>query len=298
MDGRLEPNPQPENENDLNDEDVIDLTQIAEEEDDGDIIELKDVLVQPDQAPDEADENEDAVISLEDTIPADDAIQLADEADDEIIELMDMATTLETDIAEWEEEASTAQEDEAVVDLVDPAEIDAPEEDALESPFSDDGEEIVELVDAVEPAVVDPNEEAVDRETPEEAARTSGPDSEQTLFEVDEHPLDGDGPPAPGFDEPATATERAEPPAPANMPDEASLTTEMPLAAASPSGNPPAGSIPLNDEQVEKALERVIEKIYGQRIEHLMIQTIEKTVRREIEKIKHALTADDVGLDE
>ena len=50
---------------------------------------------------------------------------------------------------------------------------------------------------------------------------------------------------------------------------------------------------PVTDEQVVAALERVIEKVYGDRIEALLLETIEKTVSREIEKIRNALMADD-----
>lgn len=53
---------------------------------------------------------------------------------------------------------------------------------------------------------------------------------------------------------------------------------------------------PLTEQQIEDALERVIKKIYGEKIEHLLIQTIDKTIRREIEKIKNALLEDGDGM--
>ena len=52
-------------------------------------------------------------------------------------------------------------------------------------------------------------------------------------------------------------------------------------------------TVPLTEAQVAAALERVIEKRYGERIEQFLVQTIEKTVRQEIEKIKRTLLEDD-----
>jgi citrate lyase gamma subunit len=49
----------------------------------------------------------------------------------------------------------------------------------------------------------------------------------------------------------------------------------------------------LTEAQIEAALERTIEKIYGEKIEQLMIRTIEKTVTREIARIKNALLEDE-----
>ncbi|MBR9986026.1 MAG: hypothetical protein KFF68_08960, partial [Desulfosarcina sp.] len=66
MDGRQKPDPQPENENELNDEQVIDLTQIVEGGDDNDVIDLTDILEEPDQALDAVVEPEEAVIPLVD----------------------------------------------------------------------------------------------------------------------------------------------------------------------------------------------------------------------------------------
>ena len=56
---------------------------------------------------------------------------------------------------------------------------------------------------------------------------------------------------------------------------------------------PTSTTVQLSEEQIEAALERTIRNIYGEKIEQLMIQTIEKTVLQEIAKIKQALMEND-----
>ena len=48
----------------------------------------------------------------------------------------------------------------------------------------------------------------------------------------------------------------------------------------------------VTGEQVEAALERVIKKMFHEKIDRLLVDTIEKTVTREIEKLKKALLDD------
>jgi hypothetical protein len=67
MDGGRKPDPKPENENELIDEEIIDLTQVIEGGDDDDIIDLNDISNSLDQAPDKTDEG---IIPLVDAIPA------------------------------------------------------------------------------------------------------------------------------------------------------------------------------------------------------------------------------------
>ncbi len=86
MDGRRRPDLQPENENDPNHEEILDLTKIVEGEDDDDIIDLDDILEPTDQA--------------------------ADEPEETVIDLMDVATTLEADISEAERGISTLKPEE------------------------------------------------------------------------------------------------------------------------------------------------------------------------------------------
>jgi len=48
----------------------------------------------------------------------------------------------------------------------------------------------------------------------------------------------------------------------------------------------------VTEEQLEKALERVVRDIYGEKIERLLPETTEKTVSREIERLKGRLMED------
>ena len=75
-----------------------------------------------------------------------------------------------------------------------------------------------------------------------------------------------------------------------DIPDD---TLEEGLSPTAPSEPSTDTTVPLTEQELEAALERTIRKIYAEKIEHLMIQTIEKTVQREIEKIKQALMEND-----
>ena len=48
----------------------------------------------------------------------------------------------------------------------------------------------------------------------------------------------------------------------------------------------------LTPEQIDRALERTIEKLYGQRIESLLLEVVQNKVSAEIEKIKKSLRDD------
>ena len=48
----------------------------------------------------------------------------------------------------------------------------------------------------------------------------------------------------------------------------------------------------ITDEKIEAALERVIKKVFYEKIDGLLAEAIEKTVTREIEKLKKALLED------
>ena len=52
------------------------------------------------------------------------------------------------------------------------------------------------------------------------------------------------------------------------------------------------GTDKVTNEQVEAALERVIKKMFYEKIDRLLVDTIEKTVTREIERLKKALLDD------
>ena len=347
MDGRQKPDPQPENENELNDEQAIDLTQIVEGGDNGDIIDLTEILDEPEQALDDVVESEETITPLADAIPTGPSTDMSEETDDEIIELtsvaatpgtpagkpiaestpmpdqddgdeevidlMDVATTLETDLTEGEPDIPATMQDESiaapededdVIDLMDVAttlETDSQLPDHATTSeetagIMEEDEPIIDLLDAVEPppeeaeTAVDADDEfsdletraqailtdatsAFDYETPEEAAETAGPDSDFMVFEDE-----------------GTITDESETPAIVDnepkIPEP--VADGMFFVPASPSE-----PLHLTDAQVEAALERAIEKIYGEKIEQLMIRAIEKTVTKEIARIKNALLEDD-----
>lgn len=54
----------------------------------------------------------------------------------------------------------------------------------------------------------------------------------------------------------------------------------------------PAGTVSITEQQLEVAVQRVVEKVYGEKIEHLIIQTIEKTIKQEIAEIRQSLIDD------
>ncbi|MBW2570726.1 MAG: hypothetical protein JRE47_15545 [Deltaproteobacteria bacterium] len=47
--------------------------------------------------------------------------------------------------------------------------------------------------------------------------------------------------------------------------------------------------IPLSPEQVDEALERVIKKMYADKIDSMLTEVIEKTVTKEIQRLKALL---------
>lgn len=399
MDGGRKPDPKPENENELTDEEIIDLTQVLEGGDDDDIIDLNEVLEQPGQAPDETDEG---IIPLVDAIPAEkattltedtdeaiidrgeaattmdasisdtepeipplsadetppelevdeDVIDLLDktaldthqeevlaapstddekktaafseDTDEDIIDLEDVTTTLDADIAETDpesgalpadEDSPSVDEDEDIIDLLDVNATDTTGEELVESPATEVEAHIIDLMDIEKPApevsedeeladlesraeamLISPaestgetGEDPYDAETPEEAAETAGPntgimalDESESLVENGQAAADPAAPPE------ADTPDTVEPSALAD-----SAVAFSPVLSPEP---PAAEPSPPTDQQVEAALERVIEKIYGEKIEQMMIQTIEKTVKREIEKIKNALIEDTDGM--
>jgi hypothetical protein len=48
----------------------------------------------------------------------------------------------------------------------------------------------------------------------------------------------------------------------------------------------------ISDEQVEAALERVIRKMFYEKIDHILADVIDKTVSREIETLKGTMLGD------
>ncbi|MFO7713932.1 hypothetical protein [Desulfosarcina sp.] len=286
MDGRQKPNPQPENGNDLDDDEIIDLTQILEGQDD-DIIELKDILEQPDQVSNQADASDEPEISLVKNLLPEEAPDVPEDTDDEIIDLMNVAIIPQSETAEpgWQGGAIPEQpaEEEPIIDLLDAVE---PKPKGAAA-VGDADEEFTDLESRAQ-AILNDASVSSEYETPEEAAETAGPDDERLVFEAERITAPATIPtartvrPEPSAEEPPSAGESTD----------ASMDAPFP----SPATKAEAETPPLTEQQIEDALERVIKKIYGEKIEHLLIQTIDKTIRREIEKIKNALQEDGDGM--
>ncbi len=394
MEGR-----QPEDKNDLNDDDIIDLKNVVQSGSDDGIIDLTEVLDQPDLAPAAADSDDEDIIPLVDPVSTetagdetqaidDDIIELTDMAaepdappadetaavitpdsddDEEVIDLMDIAQTLESEISEADvsvpvnRSASAVDEDatgdEEIIDLMEVAQpqeadsipadestqeaapgtdadtageaiIDLTDVAAVEAPTAADAETVdeaddepIDLLDVATMETAQPQDSAMEpvedepvsdleetvsptadetgatddldddfsdlesradvmlRDTtyrfdydPEiEAAETAGPDADFSLFDAEPD----DAQPTEPSDEPIDVDEPTTGPTFVPIvPSEASATDK---------------GIVLTEQQLEAALTQVVEKIYGEKIEQLMLQTIEKTVRQEIAKIKNAL---------
>lgn len=164
----------------------------------------------------------------------------------------------------------------------------------------DDDDEIIELVDVVEdddgesPGPDDPEEaellesEAAGRDEIEVDSGVESSDSNNDLdawFESDagEQPATDPMVASMGLD-----LEDEEKPAPET---ELAAIAGEPIEKGSRNGDlvePPVApeAVELTPEQIESALERVIEKVYGQKIQAIMMGLIEEKVTGEIEKIK------------
>jgi hypothetical protein len=276
------------------DEEVIDLAgmETAEpttaDEADEEVIDLAGMETIDQTTADEADEEVIDLAGMEAAEPiaadeADEPGDLADTIDEEFIDLSELETALEPGMTEQEsdlpspqpEKPATVDEEESI-DLQDTVEL-APEpiEEDMESPDSLADTMLTDAIDLSDdemgPAVDTPEteEEAMPDETGPEAIADPVVSEEEVADSgaaVVDGPLEEEPPVAPTF---------------------------MPLDTSEPDVKE---TIPLTDEQVEAALERTIEKIYAEKIEQLLIQTIEKTVKMEIQRIKQALMEDDGGI--
>jgi hypothetical protein len=222
--------------------------------------------------------------------------------DEGIIDLLEVAATPETDTAQAPTESTVQEhaeavptdEDEEIIDLLDIAAI--PETDTAQTPAestaqqpsgteaTDENEEVIDLLDVATPESA-MNLAAQNMVSPEETAETAGPDDNFMALDLDDAAVETIAPPAADIDEQEAAMDIAAPSAQALV---ISAATE-PEHAAEPSAPSDSGPISLTESQLEAALEKVIEKIYSQKIEQLLIQAIEKTVKQEIDKIKSAL---------
>jgi hypothetical protein len=215
--------------------------------------------------------------------------------DDEIIELSD--------------DLILEEEDDGVIDLVDLAEIEEPPGPATSIDRPEPSRE------PEEEEVVDLSEMVLERDIADdvEAIRSIEPDDEPTpAFEL-EPPFaeleQADAEELPDIDALLEESPDATTPEEEKNIDELAASLGINLADAEPvetaadgavsereTGPQAAPAINLQDvsaEQLDAALERVIEKVYGEKIEGLLFEAIEKKITREIERLKTALLKDD-----
>jgi hypothetical protein len=72
-----------------------------------------------------------------------------------------------------------------------------------------------------------------------------------------------------------------------------SLGIELETGDDIPEGSLEAGRV--SDEQIAAALERVIKKMFYEKIDGILVEVIEKTVKREIERLKNILLEEESG---
>ena len=219
------------------------------------------------------DAEDDAVIDLIDEAVAPQA-EFAEAEEDAVIDLMDVAPA---------EEVETADTETDTPETISSAPVEAPDDKASAL----DDEDVAAPIDEAVEGVGDPEDEFSDLESraamladtpaefdfqiPIEAAETAGPDANVGLFNSED------------ADTPADETMVAE------ETDASAMFVPVTPSDAADATEP----ISLTEQQLQAALARVIEKVYGEKIEQLLIQTIEKTITREIAKIKNALLYDD-----
>ena len=140
----------------------------------------------------------------------------------------------------------------------------------------DDNEEIIDLLDSM---------------TPVEDETESG-DSDDILNLTDMvEPVGSDDEILPDLDEPFPAEADSELTAPVQ--DDADVADSIGLEIGDDDGlDAPVDQIPVSGDQMEAALERVIEKMFGEKIESMIYDVVEKAVSREIRRIKNAIMED------
>jgi hypothetical protein len=219
--------------------------------------------------------------NTERTEPAEDEeiIELKKEIDDdEILDLLDAVEELPIEgeqILELTDEIiEPSQNDEEIIDLMDTV-----EEISIEP---DEDEEIIELI-------AESGDTPKEIEEIGESVFTTGdlspesddiPGLESDLFEGT---IDFDA----EFDQEVSMD-------PSLKDDFAdSLGIELETGDDIPEGSLEAGRV--SDEQIAAALERVIKKMFYEKIDGILVEVIEKTVKREIERLKNILLEEESG---
>jgi len=211
--------------------------------------------------------------NTERTEPAEDEeiIELKKEIDDdEILDLLDAVEELPIEgeqILELTDEIiEPSQNDEEIIDLMDTGE----DEEIIEliAEPGDTPEEIAEIGESIF-TTGDPSPESDDI-----------PGLESDLFEAT---IDFDA----EFDQEVSMD-------PSLKDDFAdSLGIELETGDDIPEGSLETGRV--SDEQIESALERVIKKMFYEKIDGILVEVIEKTVKREIERLKNILLEEESG---
>lgn len=222
-------------------------------------------------------------------------IELEEEAaegptgDEEIIDLLQAA------------EEPDSMEDEAIIEL---------EEEAADEPKG--GEEIIDLLEAAEESPKEDQDESIDTkeqgsteddtyvdltvtisETPQEIEDIGEPisDTAGDSYEFDDHEFDDiDGSDNDLKKETDDFTDELDTDAIMDDALEDDFADSLGIELDSKEDISEADGI--TDEKLEAALERVIKKMFYEKIDGLLAQAIEKTVTREIEKLKKALLED------
>ncbi len=229
----------------------------------------------PDKKTERTESSED-----EEIIELKDQIEGGPEDDDEILDLLDSVEELtmenQKDIVLTETEKPL--EGEEILELT----------DEIIEPSQND-EEIIDLMDTVEEISIEPGD------TPKEIAEIGEsifttdapspesddiPDLESDLFEatidLDEE-FDQEVPMNPSLKDDFTD----------------SLGIELETGDDIPEDSLEVGRV--SDEQIEAALERVIKKMFYEKIDGILVEVIEKTVKREIERLKNILLEEESG---
>lgn len=63
-------------------------------------------------------------------------------------------------------------------------------------------------------------------------------------------------------------------------------------AGETPEAQPPSGAVAINPDQLEAALEKVVEKAFSDKIEKILVSVVEKTVKSEITRLRDLLMDD------
>jgi hypothetical protein len=295
------------------DEDIIDLAEVggpgapATAADADDIDEI--VNLEPNEEATVIDTHETAeIIDLtisEQAIPAreeDQHLTFPDEntEDDDIIDLGEIAPAIETAHSDTVMDDSM---DEQALDLFDAVEPEThaaqwdnktdavpPAETFLTNTSDLDQEPDINTIQVIGPITEDsqdllaPDEYADDEEIIDLAEMETALDADISDNILEDHQLEDDG--IDLVNSVAPRTHEAE--GDLGGPLEKGLTPPAPSEPLTDTT-----TVPFTDQQLEAALERTIRNIYAEKIEQLMIQAIEKTVRQEIAKIKQALMEND-----